>query len=88
MAATVLLLGWASAAISATESSTSAFSPQVLCLNYRTDRFYVRDCPARCDYYAANAPTNPTVGLAISPTKSARWTHWGTRFAYGKVAIT
>lgn len=44
----------------------------------------MRSRPARCDYYAANAPLNPIVAMAIAPTKSVRWTHWGARFAYGK----
>lgn len=65
-------------------AETRAMKPRVLCLNYGAGNFYVRSRPARCDYYAANAPTDPVTALAIAPTKSVRWTRWGSRIAYGK----
>ena len=63
---------------------TRAAKPKVLCLNYGAGNFYVRIRPARCDYYSSRAPDDPIVSMAIAPTKSVRWTHWGFRSAVGR----
>ncbi len=64
-------------------STMRAQLPRVLCLNYSTERFYVRSRPVRCDYYSAKAPTDPIVAIAIAPTKNVRWSHWGAKRAIG-----
>lgn len=66
-------------------SDVRAAKPRVLCLNYAAGNFYVRSRPARCDYYSARAPDGPIVGMAIAPTRSVRWTHWGVRSAVWQI---
>ena len=82
--ATITTMAILAAPAATGSTEVRAVKPRVLCLNYGAGNFYVRSRPARCDYYSARAPDDPIVAMAIAPTKSVRWTHWGFRSAVGR----
>lgn len=64
--------------------SLRAFKPQVVCANYRSQRFFVRARPANCDFPSPYAEQGSISSWSVFPTRSFRWGHWGYRSAIGR----